>query len=80
MQQEREREGRRVRKRAHVVQQDIDADVEESDIYSTAGGTAGQPATGERTRRRQRSQKVTESKSVMDRAQRKGSSVFFTAE
>lgn len=45
---QQEREGRRVGKRAHIVQQDIEADVEESDIYSTAGGTAGQPATGAR--------------------------------
>lgn len=62
------------------MQQDIEADVEESDIYSTAGGTAGQPGTGARTRRRQRSEKVTENKSVMDRVQRKGSSVFFIHE
>lgn len=45
---QQEREGRRVGKRAHIVQQDIEADVEECDIYSTAGGTAGQPATGVR--------------------------------
>lgn len=45
---QQEREGRRVGKRTHIVQQDIEADVEESDIYSTAGGTAGQPATGAR--------------------------------
>ncbi len=33
------------------MQQDIEADVEEFDIYSTADGTAGQPADGELTGR-----------------------------
>lgn len=62
------------------MQQDIEADVEESDIYSTAGGTAGQATTGARTRRRPRSERVTESKSVLDRVQRGGGRLFFTHE
>lgn len=48
-------EGEREGEKEHIETEYLAAghrhDVEESDIYSTAGGTAGQPATGELTRR-----------------------------
>lgn len=59
-----EREGWREGEKEHIEAEYLAAghlhDVEESDIYSTAGGTAGQPATGELTGRRRGSEGVNE--------------------